>query len=331
MEDLSESLLLDRIAQATHALIQRPRELLLPFGDDIAIAHGRLKALLSQTNERALPESHRSVTTFNADLDAASLSSGYNDLMTGFQLNDENINLSVAPHKSPPSPSWTAPASHGFGNLVRSAAVHFDAAKHHLMRLACQPFDWFTRDQRLTHLQPIFALQHSRKARHIDLKDRVLLLCSCMSLANQFRDFEKTQGWASKQDILIESLLKGRDPAVQKIGKHLQSFLCTFGTATVDCSRLDAGVRLGTKLNVAQAIAKANGLSSAVPLILGFEISRLARLPYGALAELPGALASTSTGRRAATLAQVLSSWWSNCGAAYSDRFAPRTENRTYS
>ena len=158
---------------------------------------------------------------------------------------------------------------------------------------------WFEQDKRIAHLQAIAILQKRKRTPLVLPQDRLLLILSCQSLAQDFQYFEKKSGWVPKEDQLIERILSGQDPSSQSIGKHFQNFLASHTALPTDREQLDAGLRLGTKLRVIDAVTKSLGLGSGLALLLGYEYHKVSRLSYGAFPILKHALEFNEVQRKA--------------------------------
>ncbi|THX46587.1 hypothetical protein D6D11_06791 [Aureobasidium pullulans] len=280
-------------------LLASPHEVLLPFQDRITAINDHIRALLSDIS--------KSGTWRDA-------------LMIRAQSQESTSFLPILPSNRIQSHPSRQPEL--FEDLLTSAIAQFEPYIPELLSIQVQTPDLLIQDPRIMHLHPILALQCKRKARSIKLYDRLLLVCSCMSLADDFHAFEKSRGWSSKQEILIAGFLSDCVPAIQKIGKHLRSFLATMNTNVVDERRLDAGVRLGTKLNVIEAISSRYGLGSSLTLVLGFEISKLSRLSYKALTALKAPSALDEGIDSILSSSEGFGLWWSEFRRSYSSRFA---------
>lgn len=72
------------------------------------------------------------------------------------------------------------------------------------------------------HLQNVLTLQRRRLALSEDTSERITVLCACLSLAQDFRNFEIRGGWTPKQDQLIERILDGQDVACHRVSKNIK-------------------------------------------------------------------------------------------------------------
>lgn len=176
----------------------------------------------------------------------------------------------------------------------------------------------------MAHLHPLTSSRHPcLRAGPLILEDRLLLLSSCMSLATDFQSYELSIDNTSKQSVLTQCILQGRMPAVQTLSKHGQGFFNAVGARRSDHIRLDTALRLGMKLHVFEAIGQQRGLDSILPLILGFELHKLLRLPYKTFLTISRALES---GRCYDEMLMVvdeeLATWWVQYRVQYQQRYA---------
>lgn len=161
--------------------------------------------------------------------------------------------------------------------------------------LTLQPELWVEEnsDPRNAHLQPILYLQKAAALTKSEARDRLLLTCSCHSLARDFQSFEQSQGWIPQHDSLLRRIQSGHEPAVQQHGKHRQKFLSRLkGQQNMDRYKLDAGLRLGTKIRLVEAIGEELQLGFGLGVLLGYECHKLSRLSYRELSSVARSLQS---------------------------------------
>ncbi len=174
-----------------------------------------------------------------------------------------------------------------------------------------------TSDLRTAHLQPIFSLQGRKASPALLVHERLLLMCSCQSFASDYRLFETSSGWLSKQDQLVERILTGQDPLAQRFGKHLKCFLATQAFCA-DKDKLAAGVRFGMKLNVMVVIGESLHLGSGLALLMGYDCQKLSRLNYKAFGTIKHYLEVHDTHSPIIEdFCKVMSLCWSACRKQY--------------
>lgn len=325
MDSFQDSRLLAGLLHGIEDLAKRPADALLPYEDQIAALSTQLQRLEANVNAHARRASLPLLEPFVSPLDryhfTDSLEPDFGacpELNPGSISNSSSVSMSSGNDTNP-----TTTISH----LVSSAFVHFRSASPRLRKLQSIPFDrWFAQDERLVHLRPIFNMQKNRMSRASDPKERLLLINSCMSLADEFRDFEVERGWSAKQDILTDCIIHNQPLAVQKIGKHSQEFVHSLklsnrmDVSDLDDRRLDAGLRLGTKLNVVRQVGKACGYGSVLALLMAFELSKLSRLPYHALKYLRSVCCFSNT-ESIEEVTKEFDEWWESCCLAYRKKF----------
>jgi len=192
-----------------------------------------------------------------------------------------------------------------------------------MIRSTFQKLDWFTCDERIAHLGPIFSLQKCKIPTKAGIFERLQLTCSCQSFAKDFRSFEKNNGWTPKQDVLVKRILQGSDTASHRIGKHLQNFISSQPSLAAHREKLDAGLRLGTKLQVIEEIGRSLGLGSGLALLMGYECHKVSRLTYKDF-HLIKAYLENDGGRFKAIreFSLEFSSWWSGCQQRYHEIYS---------
>ena len=187
---------------------------------------------------------------------------------------------------------------------------------------------WLEQDLRIAHLHPIQRLRKHRDSQAVLAHDRLLLILSCHSLAQDFQCFENSNGWVPKEDQLVERISGGHNPSTQSIGKHLQNFLSSHSTLPADREKMDAGVRFGTKLRVLDAMTNASGIGPGLSLLLGFEYQKFSRLSYNAFAALKQSLEDNEEQRRAIQeISETVGSWFQNCLVHYHQLYSSTPAN----
>ena len=190
-----------------------------------------------------------------------------------------------------------------------------------------QPEFWIeaNSDPRNAHLQPILYLQKAAALSKSEARDRLLLTCSCHSLARDFQSFEQSQGWVPQHDSMLRRIQSGHEPAVQQHGKHHQKFLSLLtGQQRMDRDKLDAGLRLGKKMRLVEAIGEELQLGFGLGVLLGYECHKLSRLSYRELSTFARSLQSQD-----AEVLQPIRSfcnestvWWKGVVDRYHSRFS---------
>ena len=178
MENIPDTSLIRQLVAAARDLSQQPRNALIPFHDDIAILSQQFSSIAATLKSEA-----GSFDTFDW---TALEETGANDSRFAFSpqsFSNQNMPSAAGPNavSTPKIVSETSMAD----VLLTSASTHLFSASKQLDTLA-RSFDWFNHDERLLHLQPILTLQRKRRAAFPALPERLLLLCSCMSLASDF-------------------------------------------------------------------------------------------------------------------------------------------------
>ena len=166
---------------------------------------------------------------------------------------------------------------------LNSATRQIPALENVVQRIISLPTSrpsWLQQDTRIAHLQPVSYLAKRKSSHAIPTHDRLLLMFSCYSLAQDFRCFERAKGWKPKEDQIIARILRHQDPATQSIGKHSQHFLCSYSALSADREKVDSGLRLGTKLRVMDAITNTLQIGCGLSLLFGYEHQKLSRLNY---------------------------------------------------
>lgn len=281
--------MLSRLLQASAALTERPPAELEPFKDDIktlTTRFGALEARLAAVTSLS-PSSTDSMSTIHGTPN--------NGLATEREMQQ----------------------------LLQRARQSFCSCRARIEQLKTYPkFDWFALDARLLHLNYITTVGRTRRLRAIELNERLLLLCSCMSFATEFSEFERRHGWYAKEDLLYDSLSHGISPGVQRLKKHTKGFFDELRIPKAEEQKLDMGLRLGTKLNVIEKIGRSCGLGSFLSLLLGFELSRAFRLPYDSIVGLVASITEQpDVFEPIRKLADAYSRWWEECQAEYAVRF----------
>lgn len=247
--------------------------------------------------------------------------------------------------KSPESHQPTACQPHRSRHV--SATVALDAAKRSVISLqetlrqdldisqllGSKDCDW-----RLAHLQPIFSLQNVRSTARSEAEDRLLLVCSCLSLATDFQHYESALDRTPRHDVALSRILQGQDPAIQQNGKHCQKFLAKLTSYNIHKERFDAGLRLGGKLSLIEAVGGELGLGPGLSLLMGYECSKISRMPYREISQMFILLRDDSVGKFHA-IREFCSSfglWWLALHRNYHSRHSellsfPATMNAAYS
>lgn len=173
-------------------------------------------------------------------------------------------------------------------------------------------------DERITHLGPLFVQQGRAKTQNVTVQDHLLLACSCLSLSQDFADFEKAQGWPSKVETLTSRILAGEEPACQAIGKHSQEFFALHSSFQTHRHKVDAAIRQGNKIQIFRSIGQRAGLGDAFGLLAAFQSRKLDRLSYSEFHHVLEALQiDDGAFRPIAEFCQKHSEWWSLAIKAY--------------
>jgi len=334
MEQVANHELLQQLSTVTNALAGKPRNTLVPFERDLITLSCQMRIIA--TNIEAHRGSNDKVDSDGEEPDEFDQSPPLNILQptSPAGLVDEENNPPV--FRSNIAQGHTVSRSQHskvhVQQLVSSAAARFACQRRSLQQLSNNPFTWFHKDERFQHLQSIFIFEQRQRAYRVTLKERLLLICSCMSLAQEFRDYESRNGWIPKQEALISAILREESPSVQQIGKHFQSFQAAINLTAEDYRKVDAGVRLGTKLKVLDAIGKFSGVGTCLPLALGFEVSKLSRLSYNDFVHFWTVLSTEEAGRSIRRSSAELEPWWVRCRTTYDETFGKaRMESRAAS
>ena len=140
---------------------------------------------------------------------------------------------------------------------------------------------------RTLHVQNILTFQKRRLKGLLASREKVVLICACLSLAKDFYAFENHGGWRPKVDQIVARIMQGEKPRVQTIGKHLKQYLASGRHVAPSLrARLDAALRLGIKLQVAEIVGQASGHDRSLSLLLGFECARFTRMSYDSFIQL---------------------------------------------
>ena len=187
---------------------------------------------------------------------------------------------------------------------------------------------------RMLHIQNILMLQQRKPSQSASSREKILLLCACKSLAQDFYEFEKRGGWKPKLDQVAARILRGEEPCIQTIGKHLKHYVAaqTCGFLT-QYDNLDAAIRFGMKLQVVDVVEESLGFGSCLSLLLGFECAKLTRLSDNSLESLRKTLRTDEPLRKTVVyLNNALRDRWSACQRKYCSRFgdfAPESTNQS--
>lgn len=291
----NEGALLGRLLHASMVLYDKPWEELAPL----------------QENIRSLSQV---VDALKAKLEIG--------MMSPFHDLAGSISTDNAISQSPQTPAQIGTVATGVSRVRQLLTLTHDrfcsnrAQLEHLKTSA--NFDWFVRDARLMHLNFIQSLHQRHSTRGLDIADRLLLICSCKSVATEFSDYERRNGWPSKEDLLLMNLRQRWPLTVQKLKKNVRGFIDELRIPQREEKKLDMGLRLGIKLNVVEVIGRERGFGAFFSLLLGFELSRMIRIPYESLENLVTYLAEESeifTAIR--NLAEIYGHWWAVCQAQY--------------
>ncbi len=242
---------------------------------------------------------------------------------------------------TPSSLTWSTstPGSTKASSAARSrqvsAAQAIKAASITAVSLGATFWDVFTlpqdfwveanADPRNAHLQPILYLQKATALTKSEARDRLLLTCACHSLARDFQSFEQSQGWISQHDSLLHRIQSGHEPAAQQHGKHHQKFLSLLkGQQNMDKDKLDAGLRLGTKMRLVEAIGEELQLGFGLGVLLGYECHKLSRLSYRELSSIARCLQSQDAEvlQPIRSFCTEFSVWWNVVVDRYHNHFS---------
>jgi len=204
----------------------------------------------------------------------------------------------------------------GFVAEVETAAFNFQDP----LRTGCEV------TPREKHIQSILSLQKKKLPAATSAQEKLLLVCACLSLAKDFRLFERSSGWGSKSEQLAARISNNEDAAVQKVGKHLGNYIASMDPSghseSPDRCKLDAAVRFGMKLEVMDMIGASAGLPPCLSLLLGFECAKFSRLSYMAFGHLRDAmLGDRRTRERLLRFADLTGEWWARCTSSYHHQF----------
>ena len=176
--------------------------------------------------------------------------------------------------------------------------------------------------QRDLHIQNILAFQKRKTSSTSHSQEKILLICACKSIAQDFYDFETYRGWEAKRDRIARRLLRGEDPSIQTISKHLRHYLTSQSATQAYRVKLDAALRLGIKLEVVDFIGQAAGFGGCLSLLFGFQCAKFTRLSYAAFGLLRNTLESDSTLYTAITrFGETVGNRWFQCQQFYYQRF----------
>ncbi|CZT15398.1 uncharacterized protein RCC_12346 [Ramularia collo-cygni] len=178
--------------------------------------------------------------------------------------------------------------------------------------------EWYrsSGDLHSVHLQHILAFQKLKSPDRVDTRDRLLLICSSHSLAMDFDTYERSQGFQSKHQELLDRLLNSQDLAIQQQSRNHRDFLATLAGVELENDKFDAGLRLGSKLRLIQACGITTGVGPALEILLGFECQKLSRLPYRELPTLLNLLRDEIP-RAIAEFCSEFNSWWTSVSDHY--------------
>ncbi|KAF2167595.1 hypothetical protein M409DRAFT_54184 [Zasmidium cellare ATCC 36951] len=307
MSDDKGQVLLSRLVKISTALSGRSREVLEPFKGEIRTLSHIFGVLDAKLNNEAADSTSLSESPFGA---------------ASRRTSPIKTTIQDLPELAAPI-CLTHASNTEIHQIFHQAWTHFCSSQARFEQLkSCSTFGWFDKDVCLLHLSYISSLNQHRRFRELELSERLLLLCSCMSFAAEFRDFERRNGWIAKEDSLLSSLLEGVSPAVQRIKKNTKAFYDELGISRAEEGKVATGLRLGTKLNVVERIGRQHGFSAFLSLLLVFELARIYRIRYDSLLNL---IPSLRDGSEAFAPIRLLAGeygpWWEACQSRYSAKF----------
>lgn len=178
---------------------------------------------------------------------------------------------------------------------------------------------------RQIHISSILTYQQRKAPSEIQGQEKLLMLCACMSLAKDFRDFEQKAGWVCKRDQLVQRIFQGQDTGIQRLAKHVGRYLASQdllrGPRGADRLKFEAALRLGVKLEVLDEIGNANNLP-CLSLLLGFECVRVSRLSFSSLGRMHELLKSDDgLHKEVSRFCRRVAVWWQASREFYHAQF----------
>ena len=305
-----EATLIQNAVQLVERIIQRPIDRLLPHADNIRrlnLAAASLYQPLAYYS-RLSCEGHETAIVLNPTEFTGSVVTFLPPATPNAMLTRP---LKTVKSRLISASDALSAAHKTAGYLGATILEHFILDEQNWLETAC--------DQRTSHLQPIFNLQKAVASVRSDARDRLLLACSCHSLARDFQLFEQSRGWTSKEELITQRLLEGSDPAIHQYAKHHQNFLAWLNRNDIHRDKLDAGLRLGTKLRVIEVLGQESQLGCGLSLLLGFECHKLSRLPYRELSIITQHLRNRAAALelRTVNFCNQFNAWWRDVNNRY--------------
>ena len=149
-------------------------------------------------------------------------------------------------------------------------------------------------------------------------EDRLSFICSSLAIARDYQAFQRDRGVRPDPHTITRSLTTDSNFTGQSHEPEFQKFLEAQGSSQPDREALSVSLRLGTKLQLVDAIANSLKLGSSLTLLFGEECRTLLKLPYKTISSLRHELTNnTKLCSDLKTISQQIDEKWTRFANAY--------------